>query len=386
MNTKTVGIVGLGKLGLPLALVLCKAGIEVRGIDASIKRVNEIKVGRAFPEPQVDKYLVKYGNLLEVSTEYNILNDAPVVFIDVQTPSTKSGKFDITLVESAVQKIHKVNSEAVIVVSSTINVGDMDRLREIHEKICYNPEFTAQGKIIKDFESPKFVLIGACRRGDGKQVASIWKKVHNKPIYVVEPIEAEIIKLSLNFSYSLGIVFANMIGELCEKFSADSSKVLDIIYEDRRDYKKGLGFMGPCFPRDVNCFKAISLENYIGSGHRFSDLLNELNNYTVERYLCKIKSLSRKKIGIIGVAYKPNVPYVNESQPLEIAEQLLSDGYEIFIYDPLAQENAKQALSSDKVYFCSTIKECLEKAEVIFIGTANYSNIKTKKPVVNPWI
>jgi UDPglucose 6-dehydrogenase len=104
----------------------------------------------------------------------------------------------------------------------------------------------------------------------------------------------------------------------------------------------------------------------------------------IEKYLQKIKSYNKKNIGILGIAYKPNVPYIYESQPLAIAERLIQSGYQVYIYDPLAEENAKQVLKN--AYFCSSINECLDKAEVIFIGTANYSNIKTEKPVVNPWV
>ena len=174
-----------------------------------------------------------------------------------------------------------------------------------------------------------------------------------------------------------------MIGELCEKYNANSNKVLNIIYQDRRNYKAGLGFMGPCFPRDVNCFRAICLENSVGSGYKFAELLNDLNDYTVQRYVQKIKSYNRKSVGILGVAYKPNVPYIYDSQPLKIAEILIRSGYQVYIYDPLAEENAKRVLND--AHFCSSISECIDKAEVIFIGTANYSNVKSKKPIVNPW-
>lgn len=141
--------------------------------------------------------------------------------------------------------------------------------------------------------------------------------------------------------------------------------------------------MGPCFPRDVNCFKATALENSINSAHKFASLLKELNDYIVEKHIQKIKSFGKKKIGILGIAYKPNVPYVYESQPLKIAQELQADDYQIYIYDSLAQENAKQVLGN--VHFCPSIKECVGKAEIIFIGTKNYSNIETNKPIVNPW-
>jgi UDPglucose 6-dehydrogenase len=377
-----IGVIGLGKLGLPLALVFSKH-FKVYGVDINEDTIHKILKREQFFEPKVNEYLNKFGNNFNISTDYNILKNCDVVFIITQTPSLPSGKFDSQYVESALKQLSEINPNCLVVVSSTINIGDIDKLSSIHKRIAYNPEFIRQGSIIYDFENPKFTLIGAYTKEDGNQVANIWRKIHNRPIYIVKPIEAEIIKLSLNVSFTLSITFANMIGEICEKFNADSNVVLDIIYQDRRNYKAGLGFMGPCFPRDVNCFKAICLENSIESGYKFANLLNDLNNYVIEKYLQKIKSYNKKNIGILGIAYKPNVPYIYESQPLAIAERLIQSGYQVYIYDPIAEENAKQVLKN--AYFCSSINECINKAEVIFIGTANYSNIKTKKPIINPW-
>ena len=367
-----------------MSLVFAKAGFEVYGVDTSEERIKEIKTFFSkCPEPKVTEYLQKSANF-KLSTDYQVFGDVPVITVITQTPSLADGHFDMSYVERAVQNIHSINKEVLIVVSSNINIGSIDKLSKMHKRICYNPEFIAQGTIIRDFENPKFVVVGAYTKEDGEQVANIWRKIHDKPVYIVKPVEAEITKLSLNFSYSLGIAFANMIGEICEKFNVDSNKILDIMYQDRRNYKAGLGFGGPCFPRDVDCFKAICMEKSIGSGYSFANLLNDLNNYTVERYIRKIKSYNKKKIGILGAAYKPNVPYIYNSQPLKIIQQLQSEGYEIYIYDSLAQESAKRILSN-KVRFCSSINECVDKAGVIFIGTSNYSNIQTHKPKINPW-
>ena len=378
-----IGIIGVGKLGLPLAVIFSKH-FKVYGIDVSEQRIQQILNREKFFEPQVNEYLEKYGNNLTVSTDYLLLENCDFVIVITQTPSLPNGKFDLRYVESALKQLHKANPTCLVVVSSNINIGSIDELSKIHRRICYNPEFIAQGTIIRDFENPKFVVIGAYTKEDGEQVANIWRKVHDKPIYIVKPVEAEIIKLSSNISFTLGITFANMIGELCEKFNTNSNKVLDIIYQDRRNYKAGLGFMGPCFPRDVNCFKATALENSINSAHKFASLLKELNDYIVEKYIQKIKSFGKKKIGILGIAYKPNVPYVYESQPLKIAQELHADGHQIFVYDPSAQENAKQILKNN-AHFCDTVDKCIEEADVIFIGTSNYSNIQTHKPKINPW-
>jgi len=379
---KKIGVVGLGKLGICLALLFSKR-FKVYGVDISKQRIQQIRNHEKFYEPQVNEYLEKYGQNLTVSTDYNILKDCDVVFIITQTPSLTSGKFNIQYVESALKQLYEVNPSCLAVVSSTINIGDINKLQSVHNRIAYNPEFIKQGSIIRDFLNPKFVLIGAYTEEDANQIVDIWRKFHDKPIYVVKPVEAEIVKLSANVSFTLGITFANMIGELCEKFNADSNKVLDIIYKDRRNYKAGLGFGGVCFPRDMNCFRAVALENAVGSAYRFASLLNELNNYFVERQVRKIKEFGKKKVGFLGIAYKPNVPYVTESQALKIAQKLLREGYEIHVYDALAEKEAKTILPN--AFFHSNMKDCIENSDVIFIGTSNYADVKTDKHVVNPW-
>ena len=380
-----VGVCGLGKLGLPLALVFAKRGLQVYGVDVSNERIAEIESYKTTqaPEPKVTEYLQKYGSNLKLFSSDKIFKDTPVVFVITHTPSFPGGHFDISSVEDAVKNIHKVNPNGVIVVSCNIGIGNIDRLHNIHERICLNPEAVALGSVIEGFENPKFVMIGAYKNEDAEIVQKIWKRVHNKPIYIVEPIEAEIIKLSTNLSCSLGITFANVIGELCEKFDVDSNKILDMIYKDRRNYESGLGFGGPCFPRDVNCFKAIGIEKKAGSVYKLSTALNDLNEYIVKKYLEEIKSYEKKKIGILGVSFKPNVPYIYGSQALKIAEGLLKDGYQVYIYDNLSKENAKKVL--DKAVFCPSIEKCLDEADVIFVGTSIYSNVKTNKPIVDPW-
>ena len=271
-----------------------------------------------------------------------------------------------------------------------MNIGVLDNLSKIHKKICYNPEMIRQGSIIEDFENPKYIIIGAFAKEEGEQLANIWKKVHNKPIYFVSPVEAEIIKIALNVSFTMSISYANIIGDLCEKFNANSNNVLDVVYKDRRNYKPGLGFMGPCFPRDVLHFRRVSLENSIESGYLFSFLLSELNQQIVDKYIIKIKSLKKKNIGVFGIAYKPNSPYIFESQPIKIIQEILNNSnenqYNFFIFDPIAEDKAKEYFKNKNINFCSTSNECLEKSDIIFIGTANYSNIQTEKPIINPWV
>ena len=388
MAKKNVGVIGLGRIGLPLSVVLSKH-FKVYGVDIDAQRIRDIQKCQTsavspFFEPMVNEYLKNYQSNLIPSTDYGILRRCKTVFIITQSPSNSNGKFDTSYVKSALEELHEANPGCLAVISSTINIGDIDTLGLVHRRVAYNPEFIKQGSIINDFENPRFVLIGSTTVEDGEKVMEIWRRIHNKRVYIVKPVEAEIIKLSLNISLVLGITFANMIGELCEKSQADSNKVLDLIYQDRRDYKPGLGFGGPCFPRDVDCFKAHCKESSVDSGYKFAALLNELNDYTLERYYRTLTSCGKKRIGILGLAYKAGVPYIDESQPLKMAQKLITEGFKVFLYDSLAEENAKNELKGE-AFFCSSIKECLDKAEMIFVGTPNFQNVKTTKPIVNPW-
>jgi len=322
---------------------------------------------------------------MKFSTDYSILKECDPVFIIVQTPSLPNGKFDLKYVKSAIEKLHEINPHCLCVISSTINIGDTDKLRKIHSRIAYNPEFIRQGTIIHDFLNPKFVLIGAYEEKDGLKIANIWRTLHNKPIYIVKPVEAEIIKLGLNFSLALYIAFANVMGEICEAYNANPNTVLEIMYKDRRNYKPGLGAAGPCLPRDLTCFNQTCKEKDLRLGNLLAATVGTINHLIVSKYVQKIMGYGRKRIGILGVAYKAGVPYVYESQAIEIAKKLLKKKCELYIYDELAEEEARKTLTDKHVTFCNTITEVTEKAEVLFIGTPNYKNIKTDKPVVNPW-
>ena len=381
-----IGVVGLGKVGLPLALVFAKQ-FDVYGVDINKERLSDIKNRRTFSEPNVNSYLEKFGAKLNVSNDYSILQKCGIVFVITHTPSLPSGLFNLQFVEDAVRELHKINKDCLIVVSSTINVGDLAKLKQTHLKITYNPCMIKQGNIIKDFENPKYIMIGSYTEQDFEAVKEVWQSVTSGSVqfYSFLPEELEVAKLCLNVWLSTQITIANVIGELCEKVKVSPQKPLEVMWRDVRNYSSGLGFSGVCLPRDLNCFRHVCIEHSVGSGHRLANLLNDLNSYTVHKYVQKITSYGFKKVGILGVAYKARVSYIDESQPVKIAEKLLADGCEVYVYDPLAEENARKELMG-KVCFCSSENECIEKSDIIFVGTSNFKGVEAKgKIVLNPW-
>jgi nucleotide sugar dehydrogenase len=214
-------------------------------------------------------------------------------------------------------------------------------------------------------------MIGAYTQSDFEMIKEVWRSVISGSVqfYSFLPEELEVAKLCLNVWLSIQITVANVIGELCKKVKVSPQKILEVMWKDMRNYSPGLGFSGVCLPRDVNCFKYTCVEHLVGNGHRLANFLNDLNNYTVLEYVRKIESYSFKKVGILGVAYKAGVSYTDESQSIKIAKKLLADGYEVYVYDPLAKENAKKELTG-KVFFCSCENECIEKSNVILLERA----------------
>ena len=381
-----IGVIGLGRIGLPLALVLSKE-FKVIGVDIDENRVDYIRKNKHFAEPHVNEYIERYKHNFTPTDSYSLLKECDPVFIMVNTPSLPTGEFDLRYVISALKNLHSINPGCLAVISSTINIGDTEKLRKIHSRVCYNPEFIAQGRIISDFENPKFVAIGAYNERDAHEVIGVWNRIHSRPKIILKPVEAEILKLLLNVRLSLDITWANVVGDVCERFDADPRLILEIMNKDVRLYYPGLGFGGPCFPRDVRCLESFCSKNEIASGYKLASLLNELNEDIIQKYCNLIEGFGRKKVGIIGITYKPGVPYIDGSHPLAIAKRLMDLGYELHIYDPLVERKVHSVLDGKNVTFHSDLAECIRESEVVFLGHPMELSREqlSGKIVVDPW-
>jgi predicted transcriptional regulator len=155
-------------------------------------------------------------------------------------------------------------------------------------------------------------------------------------------------------------------------------------------FKGGLGFGGPCFPRDTICFGVTCKKHSVPA--YMSQAVNNINIRQIERSVELVESFGKKRIAFLGLTYKENTTLVDESQSLRIARELARKGYEIWAYDPKGERRAMQTLSQEKVNFCSSINQCVSKGEVVFIGVpwADFYQLETKdflpeQIVVDPW-
>jgi UDPglucose 6-dehydrogenase len=389
-----LSIIGLGKLGAPMAAVMAHKGHTVVGVDVNPLHVRAIQEGRApVNEPQLAEMIAGSRERLTAteSCEDAILA-TDVTFIIVPTPSCRDGRFSMECVLEAAEQIgaalRKKRSWHLVVLSSTVMPGSVSgellpALRRYSGKrcpedfgICYNPEFIALGSVVRDMLKPDMILIGESDARSGGILEELYGSVceGNPQIRRMSFVNAELTKLSVNTFVTTKISYANMLAQICETIpGADSDVVTAALGCDSRigpKYLKGaLGYGGPCFPRDNAAFSALARDN--GVPALLAEATDALNRRQAPRLVQSILARLEKggTAGVLGLSYKPNTEVIEESQGIAIAQALLDTGARVAVYDPAAMEGAKRVLSGD-VVFAASAAECVQCADVVAITTA----------------
>ena len=346
---ETIGIIGVGKLGLCMALVLEKAGYTILCHDKNKKLTEDIQ-NRSVEiiEPSVSTLLHKSKNITVVSSIRDIYA-LSMVFVVVATPSLENGSYNHSAVNEVVKELIRLNtespdySEKTLVISCTTMPKYCDTLQEQLNKynynVCYNPEFIAQGDIIYGLSNPDMVLIGHTNQDSCDKVVKVYKRfLENSPTFqTMTRIEAEITKISLNCFLTTKIAFANMIGDIVIKSGGNQDVVLKAIGSDTRVGNKflkwGHGFGGPCLPRDNRALSFFS--NQIGIQHEIGQTTDASNKKHLEYLFNYIvsKNIENKPVFFNSVVYKKNTYILEESQKLELALVFAKKQIEVFIYD-----------------------------------------------------
>jgi UDPglucose 6-dehydrogenase len=219
-------------------------------------------------------------------------------------------------------------------------------------------------------------LIGESDPNAGSILADMYKHIctNNPPIERTSFINAEIAKIAINSYITMKITFANLLAEICENtLGADVDEVTRIIGRDSRIgakyLKGGLGYGGPCFPRDNIAFA--SFAESVGVKAELPIIVHQTNLSQVRRVIKIIEQVNLNtgtKIGILGLSYKPDTTIVEESQSIMLAKELSKLGYVVHVYDPLAIEEARKVLG-DTVIYEKTLEDCIKNVNVIVIAT-----------------
>jgi len=397
LDISAISIVGVGKLGLCMAVIFANKGFKVIGVDVDEPKIELIKNGKApFYEPKLDEMLKKavLNSRFEVTKYYEeAIKNTQVTFVVVPTPSNDDGSYSNFFVEEALTEIgcamkHK-DEYHLVVVTSTVFPGTMDNVaKPLLEKVsgkkcgkdfglCYNPEFIALGNVIEGLIKPDFVLIGQNDDFSGKLLQNIYEKTceNNPPIVRTSMINAEIAKIALNSYVTMKISFANMLTAICGRVQgADVDEVTRILGLDRRigsSYLKGgLGYGGPCFPRDNRAFCSFA-EKY-GVNALLAKVTDEINVKVPEMIVNLISKHVRSEedtiIVILGLTYKPGTYVIDESQSLTIARKIANKGYRVVVHDPIAL-NLSRTVLGNSVEYCDSLDECAKKGDVFVLAT-----------------
>lgn len=354
---KNISILGVGKLGLCLALNLERKGYDIIGVDVSQHYVDSL-TEKTFitTEPFVNDYLQNSKNIkFTTKLKEALTND--IIFVVVRTPSTEEWKYDHSQIENIANQLivlGKQKSRKDLIINCTTFPGYcktlQDKLKEYNYYISYNPEFIAQGTIIRDQVNCDNVLIGEADNYAGDIIEAIYKQMceSNPIINRMTPTEAELTKLSVNCFLTTKISYANMVGDIAERLDCDPIVVLAAVGTDSRIgskyIKPGFGFGGPCFPRDnralAKCGEEVGVDAIISKA---TDEMNEKHlQYQIEQFV-KTNPDKTKTVEIPYVTYKAESTLIEESQQLKFAIRLKELGYKIKIID-----NRKEVLNQIK--------------------------------------
>jgi UDPglucose 6-dehydrogenase len=386
-------VAGLGKLGAPLAAVLASKGHDVTGIDRNTAAIAAINDGRApVQEPELQARIDAARQRLRATSDWReAVADSDASFVIVPTPSDANGVFTSEHVIEAVRSIGAALKGSpryhVVCITSTVMPGETGgAIRAALEDssglkagetvgLCYNPEFIALGSVVRDILRPDMVLLGESDKRAGEVVEKISHSITENaaPVMRMNLVNAEITKLALNSYVTMKISFANLIAELCEQVpGGDAPTVTNALGRDSRIGGKylaaALGYGGPCFPRDN-----LALSQWaagLGVGAELAAATDAINRRQAGRAAALAQRHLPKggKVAVLGLAYKPHTPVVEESQGVMIAAQLAAAGAQVAVHDPLALANARAALGNS-VRYADTLDDAVANADVIVIAT-----------------
>lgn len=385
-----IGVVGTGYVGLVSGTCFAEFGIEVVCVDKDASKIELLKNGGVpIYEPGLDDLIAKQVKAKRLSFTTDLgeaMKGADAVFIAVGTPPRpEDGHADMKYVFAAAEEIAQyIEKYTVIVTKSTVPVGTARKVAEIIRRIkpeaefdvCSNPEFLREGAAINDFMRPDRVVIGT----DSAQATEVMRNLY-RPLYINEtpmvvttPETSELIKYASNAFLATKITFINEMANLCEKTNANVQDLSRAMGLDGRIGGKflhaGPGYGGSCFPKDT--LALVQIGEMYEAPQTIVDAVVESNAKRQKDMAQRIidacgGDVKGKKIGILGVAFKPNTDDIRDAPSLVIIPILQKAGAIISAFDPAAMDHAKKVLTD--VNWCEDIYEVADKAEALVILT-----------------
>ncbi|MDX1664742.1 MAG: nucleotide sugar dehydrogenase [Candidatus Promineifilaceae bacterium] len=383
-----VGIIGLGYVGLPLAVAFAEEGFDVIGVDVDEHKVEQLQHGESYVEdvPSAVVQRLIENRRLQPTTQYAALADADAISICVPTPLRKSKDPDISYIVDATDRIAAVGAGGkLIVLESTTYPGTTEEI--ILPRLNFNghapgedfflafsPERIDPGRTDYTVRTtPK--VIGGMTPACQEVAVALYGTIVDEPVVVSNPTAAEMVKLLENTFRAVNIGLVNEIALICDRLGLDVWEVIDAAASKPYGFMAfypGPGLGGHCIPVDPHYLSwKLRTLNYTA---RFIELADDINRHMPDYVVGKVadalnsqrKALNGSRVLVLGVAYKPNVSDVRESPALDVIHLLREKGADVLFHDPFVDDLSHEGIDLQS----ATLDDAtLQEADCVVIVT-----------------
>ncbi len=395
-----ISIFGLGYVGSVSAACLARDGHDVLGVDLNPQKLALLRSGKA---PIVEdgiqeltRAAVQSGRLQVTDDAAGAIAETDLSFICVGTPSSSNGSQDLSAVVRVAEAIGAALARKrafhTVVLRSTVAPGTaLDLVRPALEStsgkrsgadfgLCFQPEFLREGSSIKDYDHPPFTLVG----GDSPDSIEVLRKIfgHLPCDFIATDIRtAEALKLVCNAFHALKITFANEVGRIAGALEIDGRQIMSLVCRDTRlnispaYMKPGFAFGGSCLPKDLRALTYLGRARDVETPVLSSILPS--NQIHIDKVVERVLADKRRRVGMLGLSFKPGTDDLRESPLVTLAERLLGKGLRLSIYD--ADVSLSRLIGANKQYIDDAIphlgelltasaEETIEDADTVIVG------------------
>ncbi|AKS36260.1 GDP-mannose dehydrogenase [Mycolicibacterium goodii] len=398
-----VAVFGLGYVGSVTAACLASRGHSVIGVDVRREKVDMINRGQSpVVEGGLDELVfgeVAAGRLCATTNAVEAVENTDIALVCVGTPSAPNGSLLTTFLERVSDEIGaaltaRAERYTVVIRSTmlpwTCEQTVLPRLQAASGQragedfgLAVNPEFLREGSSIRDFFDPPKVVIGQFDTASGDAVAELYRGLPS-PVFRVPLAVAEMVKYADNGFHALKTGFANEVGAVCKALGLDSHAVMDIFVADTKlnispaYLRPGFAFGGSCLPKDLRAFVHHARRSDVAVPILESVCTSNIGQ--IERAFKIIEATGKRRVGLLGLAFKSGTDDLRESPLVALAERLLGRGFELQIYDPRVAVSrllgANRAYAEQRIphlsrFVADSPDEVVNHAEVCVVGAAD---------------
>jgi UDPglucose 6-dehydrogenase len=402
-----VAIVGSGYVGLVTGVVLAYIGHDVTCVDLDEEKIGQLQCGlMPIHEPNLAEVAALANGRLGYTTRMEeAIPEADVVFLAVGTPALEDGSPDLSHVRSAAAGLrgHLGRRFTVVVTKSTVPIGSGDWVEALVAEpghcrpgrefaVVSNPEFLRQGSAVFDSLYPDRIVLGSDDQRALERMTALYEPILEQtfrapealprpdgccqvPVVATNLASAELIKYAANAFLALKISFINEMAELAEKVGADIDRISEGVGLDARIggrfLRAGIGWGGSCFGKDTAAVLAMGRE--YGLAMPIVSAAREVNSRqrerVVERLEAELGTLAGRRIGLLGLAFKPDTDDLRDAPSIDIARRLMRKGARVTAHDPVALERARREFGGEGLGFAEGAAEVATGADAVVLVT-----------------